>query len=183
MSLAEGKSEKFQIPDFSKQAVVREKLQTTVWPNELEQDYGWTLGAPTWAVKPLVQKWETFDWSKPQEEMNRWCHYRMQVDGLLLHYIHEPSSQRNAIPIVLLHGWPSTFFEFHKLIEPLRDNTEQPFHVIVPSLPGFGFSEAPKVKGYGVAKMAGLINRLMIYLGYDKYSKPYFFVYNMYMNN
>ncbi|KAG2198714.1 hypothetical protein INT47_005399 [Mucor saturninus] len=169
MSLAEGKSEVFEIPDFTDQAVVRDKLQTTVWPNELEQDYGWTLGAPTWAVKPLVQSWETFDWSRPQQEMKRWHHYRMNVDGLLVHYVHEPSTQEKAIPIILLHGWPSTFFEFHKLIEPLRDGTEQPFHVVVPSLPGFGFSEAPKVKGYGVAKMAGMINRLMLHLGYHKY--------------
>lgn len=172
-SLSEGESEIFEIPDFSTQ-LVREKLQSTVWPNELEQDYGWTLGTPTWAAKPLAQAWETYDWSQPRAEMKRWRHYRMKLDGLLTHYIHEPSPHKNAIPIVLIHGWPSTFFEFHKLIEPLRDG-EQPFHVVVPSLPGFVFSEAPKVKGYGVAKIAGMINALMLHLGYDKYSKFSFF--------
>lgn len=171
-SLSEGEFQVFEIPEFSDKKTLQEKIQGIVWPNELEQDYGWSLGAPTWAVKPLVQTWsDTFDWDEPRAEMNRWHHYRMKIDGLLIHYVHERSSRQDAIPIVLLHGWPSTFYEFHKLIDPLRDGTDQAFHVIVPSLPGFGFSEAPKVKGYGVEKIAGMINQLMIHLGYDKYSK------------
>lgn len=175
-TLSEGEYQSFTIPEFSEKQVqqLRDKITPTVWPNELEIDYGWTLGAPTWAVQPLVEKWANdFDWNEPRAEMNRWNHYRMKVDGLLIHYVHERSSHSDAIPIVLLHGWPSTFYEFHKLIEPLRDGLRgnQSFHVIVPSLPGFGFSEAPKVKGYGVIKMAAIINRLMVNLGYDKYSK------------
>ncbi|KAI9482988.1 MAG: Alpha/Beta hydrolase protein [Benjaminiella poitrasii] len=171
--LSEGESERFYIPDFKeKHNELIEKTTTIIWPNELEKDYGWTLGAPSWAVKPLVDHWvNQFDWEKPRAEMNRWHHYHMKVDGLLIHYVHERSSNLDAIPIVLLHGWPSTFYEFHRLIDPLRDglNNNQAFHVIVPSLPGFGFSEAPKVKGYGVAKMASLINSLMLNLGYNKY--------------
>ncbi|KAG1398767.1 hypothetical protein G6F58_011254 [Rhizopus delemar] len=101
----------------------------------------------------------------------KWKHFRMNVDGLLMHYIHERSSEPNAIPIVLLHGWPSTFYEFHKIIDPLRDGAgnNQAFHVIVPSLPGFGFSQAPKIKGYGIVKIASMINALMINLGYNEY--------------
>lgn len=175
--LSEGESEVFQIPEFSAQQQDRlqAKIVPIIWPNELEKDYGWSLGAPTWAVKPLVDEWASnFDWNHgPRAEMNRWRHYRMKIDGLLIHYVHERSSNPDAIPIVLLHGWPSTFYEFHKLIEPLRNGLRgnQAFHVITPSLPGFGFSEAPKEKGYGVAKMAGIINSLMVNLGYDKYSK------------
>jgi hypothetical protein len=174
-SLSEGESQVFEIPKFSKERVqqLQDKIAPIIWPNELEKDYGWSLGAPTWAVKPLVEEWaDSFDWDEPRAEMSRWNHYRMKVDGLLIHYVHERSSHPDAIPIVLLHGWPSTFYEFHKLIDPLRDGLRgnQAFHVIVPSLPGFGFSEAPKEKGYGVAKMAGIINALMVNLGYDKYS-------------
>ncbi|CAO0791501.1 unnamed protein product [Mucor circinelloides] len=171
--LSEGEFESFEIPEFSKkkQQQLNEKISDVVWPNELEKEYGWTLGAPSWAVKPLLEEWQTFDWEKPRAEMAQWHHYRMKIDGLLIHYVHERSSNPDAVPIVLLHGWPSTFYEFHKLINPLRDGLHgnQAFHVIVPSLPGFGFSDAPKEKGYGVAKMASTINALMVHLGYDKY--------------
>lgn len=172
--LAEGKYEPYEIPQLSQSRleILREKINSTVWPNELEKDYDWDYGAPTWAVKPLVEKWgKNFDWNEFKEEIGQWNHYRMKIDGLLVHYIHERSQQPDAIPIVLLHGWPSTFYEFHKIIKPLRDGAgrNQGFHVIVPSLPGFGFSEAPKGKGYGVTKMASIINTLMVNLGYDKY--------------
>lgn len=175
-ALSEGEWQVFDIPEISekKSSQLRERIESTVWPNELENDYGWTLGAPTWAVKPLVEEWATnYNWEKTRNELNRWHHYQMKIDGLLIHYVHERSPRPDAIAIVLLHGWPSTFYEFHKLIDPLRDGARgnQAFHVITPSLPGFGFSEAPKVKGYGVAKMAGMINALMIHLGYEKYSK------------
>ncbi|CAO3658736.1 unnamed protein product [Rhizopus microsporus] len=172
--MREGEYEKFEVPDVTKAQIdqLQAKLNSVVWPNELEENYGWSYGAPTWAVKPLVEEWaHSFDWQEFKTTINRWHHYRMKIDDLLVHFIHEPSSNPDAIPIVLLHGWPSTFYEFYKLIEPLRDgaNNGQSFHVVVPSLPGYGYSEAPKVKGYGVKKMASIINRLMINLGYDKY--------------
>lgn len=121
--LSEGEFESFEIPEFSKkkQQQLNEKISDVVWPNELEKEYGWTLGAPSWAVKPLLEEWQTFDWEKPRAEMAQWHHYRMKIDGLLIHYVHERSSNPDAVPIVLLHGWPSTFYEFHKLINPLRD--------------------------------------------------------------
>lgn len=121
--LSEGESESFEIPEFpkKKQEQLKEKLSDIVWPNELEKEYGWTLGAPSWAVKPLLEEWQGFDWEEPRAEMTQWHHYRMKIDGLLIHYVHERSSNPNAVPIVLLHGWPSTFYEFHKLINPLRD--------------------------------------------------------------
>lgn len=178
-NLSEGESEVFVVPGISesKERQLRERVESTIWPNELEKEYGWTLGAPTWAVKPLAEEWvNNYSWEDARTELNRWHHYRMKIDGLLVHYIHERSTHPDAIPIVLLHGWPSTFYEFHKLIDPLRDGLHgnQAFHVITPSLPGFGFSEAPKVKGYGVAKIGAMINALMVHLGYDKYSKPHY---------
>ncbi|KAG2237082.1 Alpha/Beta hydrolase protein [Thamnidium elegans] len=173
-NLSEGESEVFVVPGISesKERELRDRIESTIWPNELEKEYGWTLGAPTWAVKPLAEEWaNNYSWEDARTELNRWHHYRMKIDGHLVHYIHERSTHPDAIPIVLLHGWPSTFYEFHKLIDPLRDGVHgnQAFHVITPSLPGFGFSEAPKVKGYGVAKIGAMINALMVHLGYDKY--------------
>ncbi|KAI9254222.1 Alpha/Beta hydrolase protein [Sporodiniella umbellata] len=172
--VAEGESRVFEIPEISPIQIdaLKERVKTTIWPNELEKEYGWDYGAPTWAVQPLLEEWGTsFDWDELRQDLGQWKHYQMKVEGLMMHYIHEPSDHPDAIPLVLLHGWPSTFYEFHKLIKPLRDGAgkSQSFHVIVPSLPGFGFSEAPKEKGYGAIKMASMINRLLVNLGYDRY--------------
>lgn len=124
--MREGEYEKFEVPDVTKAQIdqLQAKLNSVVWPNELEENYGWSYGAPTWAVKPLVEEWaHSFDWQEFKTTINRWHHYRMKIDDLLVHFIHEPSSNPDAIPIVLLHGWPSTFYEFYKLIEPLRDGS------------------------------------------------------------
>ncbi|KAI8985381.1 Alpha/Beta hydrolase protein [Pilobolus umbonatus] len=172
--LSEGQSEPFTVPHFTpdQQRQLKEKTKDIIWPNELEQDNGWDYGAPTWAVKPLLNEWvNEFNWEDTYTEINRWHHYRMKIDGLLMHYIHEPSTHPQAIPLVLLHGWPSTFYEFHHLITPLSQGgvDKQAFHVIVPSLPGFGFSEAPKEKGYGIKRIGKMINDLMVHLGYKNY--------------
>ena len=116
--------EPFTVPSFTPEqlALLKDKLSKPVFPNELEEDYGWDYGAPTWAVKPMATEWlENYDWESPRTEMNRWHHYHITLDGLNVHFVHEPSSNPDAIPIMLVHGWPSTFYEFHKVIEPLRD--------------------------------------------------------------
>ncbi|ORX56358.1 alpha/beta-hydrolase [Hesseltinella vesiculosa] len=164
---------RFEVPSLSdeQQAHLNARLSTVIYPNELEQEVGWDYGAPTWAVKSMVEKWQTYDFEAYREEINQWHHYRTPIDGLNIHFIHEPSPHPNALPILLCHGWPSTFYEFHKVINVLRDGKDgqQPFHVIVPSLPGFGFSDAPKDTGYGALRMAKTMNQLMIKLGYKKY--------------
>jgi len=93
------------------------------------------------------------------------------VNGLKIHLIHEPSASSDAKPLVLIHGWPGSFCEFRKVIAPLRDGAKgkQAFHVVVVSLPGYGFSEAPARKGFGVAETAKTINQVMVNLGYDQY--------------
>ncbi|KAI8366048.1 Alpha/Beta hydrolase protein [Radiomyces spectabilis] len=181
----------FTVPSFTpeQQQALHSKLDAAIFPNELEQDVGWSYGAPTWAVQNMIKEWLNYDFEEARKEMNQWHHYRTQIDGLKIHFVHEPSPQPDAIPILLLHGWPSSFYEFHKIIAPLRDGDDgnqdtettwdetrkssfsrlQAFHVVVPSLPGFGFSEAPKKPGYGVAKMAYIVNQLMIKLGYTRY--------------
>jgi hypothetical protein len=116
--------DKFSIPPLDKQELDK-KLGDIIYPNEYENDVGWRYGAPRWAVQDLVKAWQKFDWNKSAEEMSRWRHYKSNIDGTGIHYVHETSTQENAIPIILIHGWPSTFYEFHKVIEPLRDNSKQ----------------------------------------------------------
>ncbi|CAO3621850.1 unnamed protein product [Cunninghamella echinulata] len=164
----------FIVPDLTieQKNVLQEKLSQAIFPNELKADVGWEYGAPTWAVKPIVEKWKNeYDFSKAVDEINQWHHYHTLIDGLKIHFIHEPSKHEHAIPILLCHGWPSTFYEFHKVINALRDgdNGKQSFHVVVPSLPGFGFSDPPTSEGYGVEKMSYIMNELMVKLGYTKY--------------
>lgn len=116
--------EPFTVPGFTSQQLelLKDKLSKTQYPNELEKDVGWKYGAPTWAVQPMVKEWlESYDWEIARNEMNRWHHYHTTIDGLAIHFVHEPSSNPDAVPIVLVHGWPSSFYEFHKIIEPLRD--------------------------------------------------------------
>ncbi|KAI7859256.1 Alpha/Beta hydrolase protein [Circinella umbellata] len=166
----------FKIPSIPLRQLelLREKLKNVEYPNELEKNstVGWKYGAPRWAVEPLVQSWlHDYDWEKARIRMNYWNHYHAMIHGLHVHFIHEPSDELDAIPLLLMNGWPSNFYEFYKVIEPLRDgdNDNQSFHVVIPSLPGYGFSEAPKSPGYGIAKYGTMMNELMITLGYNKY--------------
>ncbi|KAI9253777.1 Alpha/Beta hydrolase protein [Phascolomyces articulosus] len=167
--------EPFEIPSIPPErlALLNEKLKNAEYPNELETGVGWKYGAPRWAVEPLVQAWlKDYDWEKARNEMNRLHHYHATIDGLRIHFIHEPSNKPDAIPLLLMNGWPSNFYEFHKVIQPLRDGgngNEQVFHVVIPSLPGYGFSEAPKIPGYGIAKYGEMMNELMITIGYKQY--------------
>ncbi|KAI8136722.1 Alpha/Beta hydrolase protein [Fennellomyces sp. T-0311] len=166
--------EPFEVPSIPSDRfeLLKQKLRNAEYPNELEKDVGWKYGAPRWAVEPLVQEWlNNYDWEKARAEMNRWHHYRVPIQGLNIHFIHEPSSNPDAVALLLLNGWPSNFYEFHKIIEPLRDGVHsgQPFHVVVPSIPGYGFSEAPKLPGHGVQKNGEILSELMGTLGYNQY--------------
>ncbi|KAI9253775.1 Alpha/Beta hydrolase protein [Phascolomyces articulosus] len=166
--------EPFEIPSIPPErlALLNEKLKNAEYPNELETDVGWKYGAPRWAVEPLVQTWlNDYDWEKVRAKMNQWHHYHATIDGLRVHFIHEPSKNPDAIPLLLLNGWPSTFYEYHKVINPLRDGASntQAFHVIVATMPGFGFSEAPKLPGYGASKIGDIFNQLMLLLDYNEY--------------
>ncbi|KAI9318090.1 Alpha/Beta hydrolase protein [Dichotomocladium elegans] len=152
--------EPFTIPTFSTKQLdlLKQKLEHIVEPQELEQDIGWKLGAPKSAVKSIAHAWlHTYDWEAVRAKMNRWHNYRVTIEGLKIHFIHEPSANPDAIPLVLLNGWPSTCYEYHKVIETLRDgvNGGQAFHVVIPSLPGFGFSDGPKQINFGTTVAHG----------------------------
>ncbi|KAG2222517.1 hypothetical protein INT45_012831 [Circinella minor] len=167
--------ESFEIPSIPPEdlALLKQKLKNPKYPNELEKDVGWKYGAPRRAVEPLVQTWlNDYDWENARAELNQWNHCIATIDGLRVHFIHEPSKNPDSIPLLLLNGWPSTVYEYHKVINTLRDgstNDSQTFHVVIGSMPGFGFSEPPKVPGYGASKLGDIFNELMKLIGYNEY--------------
>ena len=129
----------------------------------------------------VAEYWsKDYNWTSTQDEINsNFSHFAITIPStgnykhpVPLHFVHERSDVDNAIPLVLIHGWPSTHREWYKVIEPLRSPAEsstQAFHVVVPDLPGFGFSPAPAYSGLDAREMGDALNQLMIKLGYDKY--------------
>ena len=123
---------------------LHERLQRTRWPSEIV-DSGWSYGTNKSYLQELCEYWvDGFDWRKQETLLNRHDHFLREVDGFRVHYIHAPGQGPNPLPLILTHGWPSTFFELDKIIEPLSDpgsyggDPEDAFDVFVPSLPGYG---------------------------------------------
>ena len=131
-------------------------------------DYGVSLD---W-INDIFSYWtEHFDWYKQQESINQWPQYLTEINGQDVHFVHAKSENANALPILLVHGWPGSFYEFSQIINLLRfpeDTSQQAFHCVVPSLPGFCFSSAPP-KGQTLKHVAGMFDQLMQRLGYDRY--------------
>ena len=137
---------------------------------------GWTYGASLVYVRELVAYWrDRFDWRAQERRLNRFPHFTTRVDGLDVHFIHRRSPEPDALPLMLIHGWPGTFFEFSKLIDRLADpvshggSAADAFHVVVPSLPGYGFSERPRRPGHSRARTARMFMEVMARLGYGRY--------------
>ena len=148
------------------------RLMTIEWPG----DFGnadWHYGVEQEWLREMASYWATeFDWRAQEAAMNAFPHYRVQIDGVPIHFIHLRSGRPDAIPIILTHGWPWTFWDWAKLIEPLSKGTSEcpPFDVIVPSLPGFGFSSPLRTTGLNVRAIAKLWVRLMSdVLGYERF--------------
>ncbi|KAJ7246803.1 Alpha/Beta hydrolase protein [Mycena haematopus] len=158
-------------------AGLKHKLELTRFPDELD-DAGWAYGAPLSDIKRLVSRWTNgYDWRKHEALLNAELPQftrDIPVDGfgaLNVHYIHKRSALETAIPLLFVHGWPGSFLEARK-IAPLLTQVlpDQPtFHLVAVSLPGYGFSEAPKKKGFRLAQYAELCNKLMLALGYEEY--------------
>ncbi|MGQ0636939.1 MAG: epoxide hydrolase family protein [Planctomycetaceae bacterium] len=155
---------------------LRERLTRTRWPDALDNS-GWTYGADLAYMQQLVEYWRTtFDWRAQEQKLNQFPQFKTRIDGLDLHFLHVRSKHADAMPLVLLHGWPGSFFEFYKMIGPLTDPTahggqaSDAFHVVIPSLPGFGFSDKPREPGWSVYRMAEPIAKLMARLGYTRYA-------------
>lgn len=142
---------------------LKNRIKNTIWPDQVENS-GWTIGTSIDYMKELVDYWlNKYDWRKAEAELNKFNHFTAMVDGIKLHFIHEPSKNPDATPIMLLHGWPDSFYRYHKVIDKLKEN----FHVVVPSMPGMGYSER---RAFPVDKMAELYKNLMTKeLGYNKF--------------
>jgi epoxide hydrolase len=127
-------------------------------------------------VQELCGYWaDGYDWRAREAALNRFDQFRTEVDGLGLHFLHVRSPHEGALPLLISHGWPGSIVEFHKVIEPLTDPTahggdaSDAFHVVAPSLPGYGFSDKPATTGWGVPRIADAFAALMARLGYERY--------------
>lgn len=155
---------------------LRARLANTRWPDEVE-GAGWGHGTNRAYLRTLVQYWhDTFDWRKQEALLNQFAHFRAEVDGVGLHFIHERGRGDHPLPLLLAHGWPDSFYRFHKLLPLLTDpaahggRAEDAFDVVVPSLPGYGFSDKPTRPGAGDGRTAELLHRLMTQtLGYARF--------------
>ncbi len=154
---------------------LKRRLAATRWPDK-ETPNDWSQGIPLSYVKELCNYWEKdYDWRARETLLNRFPQFRTTIDGVGIHFIHVRSPHANALPLVMTHGWPGSIVEFQKVIEPLTDPTKHggqasdAFHVVCPSLPGYGFSDKPTATGWNVEKIGRAWSELMPRLGYKKY--------------
>ncbi|WP_243062187.1 epoxide hydrolase family protein [Humibacter sp. RRB41] len=163
------------IPD-SEIADLKQRLARTRWPNQ-ETVPDWSQGVRLENTTSLIDYWQReYDWRRFERELNRFPQFLTEIDGLDIHFIHVRSKNPNAMPLILTHGWPGSIVEFLKLIEPLTDpvafggNVEDSFDVVIPSLPGFGFSGKPTDTGWNVTRIATAWAELMKRLGYENWA-------------
>jgi epoxide hydrolase len=144
---------------------LRTRLAMTRWPGQLPGT-GWERGVPLDYLKELAEYWRTgYDWRAHEARLNELPHFTTTIDDQNIHFLHIRSSDDSALPLMLIHGWPCSFVEFLDVIEPLSRD----FHLVIPSLPGSGFSVPLSDAGWNVARVAGALTRLMTMLGYDRY--------------
>lgn len=154
---------------------LRDRLARTRWPDEVS-GAGWEYGADLAFMKDLAGWWrDRFDWRAQEAALNRFHHFRADLDGFGVHFLHERGRGPEPRPLVLTHGWPGSFLEFLDLIPLLTDpgahggDPDASFDVVVPSLPGYGFSDRPAAPGMSVFRIAELWLRLMEALGYERF--------------
>jgi len=154
---------------------LRERLQRTRWP-EVETVEDRSQGVPLAYMRELCAYWASdYDWRATEARLNALPHFRTEIDGLGIHFIHVRSPHPSALPVVITHGWPGSVVEFLKVIGPLADPTTHggdatdAFHVVCPSLPGYGFSDKPARRGWDVERIASAWIELMARLGYERY--------------
>lgn len=147
------------------------RIDAARWP-EKETVADWSQGTPLSALQDLVGYWRRgYDWRACEARLNRLGQFVTAIDGLDIHFIHRRSSRADAVPLVITHGWPGSVVEFLGVIEALAepDDGSLAFHVVAPSLPGFGFSGKPAATGWGVEKIGRAWGELMARLGYDRW--------------
>jgi epoxide hydrolase len=154
---------------------LRERLARTRW-SEAETVDDWSQGVPLAYLQDLCRYWaDGYDWRATEARLNTLPQFRIELDGLGIHFLHVRSPHPGALPVVMTHGWPGSIVEFLKVLGPLTDpvahggDAADAFHLVCPSLPGYGFSDKPDRTGWGVERIAGAWATLMARLGYDRY--------------
>jgi pimeloyl-ACP methyl ester carboxylesterase len=154
---------------------LKRRLADTRWPNK-EPLADWSQGVPLAKARALVEYWRTrYDWRRVERSLNALPQFRTELHGLGIHFIHVRSKHSYALPIIITHGWPGSVIEFLQVIAPLVDPTahggkpDDAFHVVIPSLPGFGFSDKPTEPGWRLPRIATAWGALMRRLGYTRY--------------
>jgi len=154
---------------------LRRRINATRWP-EKETVSDQSQGVQLATIQELARYWATdYDWRKIEEKMNALSHFITEIDGLDIHFIHVRSKHEDAMPLIVAHGWPGSIIEQMKLVEPLTNPTEHggnasdAFHLVIPSMPGYGFSGKPTTTGWDPVRIASAYGELMNRLGYTKY--------------
>lgn len=154
---------------------LKRRLANSRWP-ERETVDDWSQGIPLAYTQEVCRYWlEDYDWRSREKLLNRFAQFTTELDGLDIHFMHVRSPHEHARPLIITHGWPGSIVEFQKVIGPLTDpvshggSADDAFHLVCPSLPGYGFSAKPNKPGWDVSKIATVWNQLMLRLGYDKY--------------
>ena len=154
---------------------LRARLRNTRWP-ERETVGDWSQGIPLAFVQDLAAYWcDEYDFAVAEDRMNAWPQYTTRVDDLDIHFVHARSPEPDAMPLVITHGWPGSVVEFFDVLGPLTDpvahgsDPADAFHVVCPSLPGYGFSGKPSTRGRGVPWIAQAWATLMSRLGYERF--------------
>ena len=150
---------------------LRQRIASTRWP-EAEAVDDWSQGIPLAYTRELAEYWQKdYDWRRWEDKLNGWDHFITEIDGIDIHFLHVKSPVENALPMVITHGWPGSVVEFHKIIEPLTnpDKPEDAFHLVIPTIPGYGFSGKPTAAGTNTTVVGQMWGKLMARLGYDRY--------------
>ncbi|MBF6330506.1 epoxide hydrolase family protein [Nocardia transvalensis] len=154
---------------------LRARLDSVRWPEALPGD-DWDTGVPTHWLRELVEYWRTdYDWRAAEAQVNSFPQFTTEIDGQRVHFLHVRSAEPDAVPLLLTHGWPGSIVEFLDVIGPLTDpvahggQAADAFHVVIPSLPGFGFSGPTKDSGWTAERIARAWAELMRRLGYERY--------------
>ena len=154
---------------------LQQRLDRSRWPEQETVD-DWSQGIPLSYTRELAEYWATdYDWRRFEKKLNGWPQFTTEIEGIDIHFIHRISPHENALPLIISHGWPGSVVEFHKIIDALADPTthgggaEDAFHVVAPSLPGYGFSGKPTATGTSITKIGGMWGQLMSRLGYGRY--------------
>ena len=154
---------------------LKRRLAAVRWPDKGSAT-DWSQGVPLPRAQEFIEYWRTrYNWRRAEVSLNALPQFRTQIDGLGIYFLHVRSKHENALPIILTHGWPGSIIEFLQVIAPLVDPTahggkaDEAFHVVVPSLPGFGFSDKPTEAGWRLPRIANAWAALMARLGYSHY--------------